>query len=101
MSADYAKLKQERARLALKAKQADAYAKAEKTVVDGIVFFDIEQENAKNELVQKERNELINLMLDAKNKGLKTQEPKKKSTGHYHCDTLGEKCRVFHAKYNN
>lgn len=77
------------------------YAKAEKTVVDGIVFFDIEQENAKNELVQKERNELINLMLDAKNKGLKTQEPKKKSTGHYHCDTLGEKCRVFHAKYNN
>ena len=77
------------------------YAKAEKTVVDGIIFFDIDQENAKNELVQKERNELINLMLDAKNKGLKTQEPKKKSTGHYHCDTLGEKCRVFHAKYNN
>ncbi|SEP57421.1 amidohydrolase family protein [Flavobacterium urocaniciphilum] len=77
------------------------YAKAEKTVVDGIIFFDIDQENSKNELVQKERNELINLMLDAKNKGLKTQEPKKKSTGHYHCDTLGEKCRVFHAKYNN
>lgn len=77
------------------------YAKAEKTVVDGIIFFDIDQENTKNELVQKERNELINLMLDAKNKGLKTQEPKKKSTGHYHCDTLGEKCRVFHAKYNN
>jgi hypothetical protein len=40
-------------------------------------------------------------LLDAKNKGLKTQEPKKKSTGHYHCDTLGEKCREFHAKYNN
>jgi imidazolonepropionase-like amidohydrolase len=77
------------------------YAKAEKTVVDGILFFDIDQENAKNELVQKERNELINLLLDAKNKGLKTQEPKKKSTGHYHCDTLGEKCREFHAKYNN
>ena len=37
----------------------------------------------------------------AKNKGLKTQEPKKKSSGHYHCDTLGEKCRQFHAKYTN
>jgi imidazolonepropionase-like amidohydrolase len=49
------------------------YARAEKTVVDGIIFFDIEQENAKNELVQKERNELINLLLEAKNKGLKTQ----------------------------
>ena len=77
------------------------YATVEKTVVDGIIFFDLEQEKAKNETVQKERNELINLMLDAKNKGLKTQEPKKKSSGHYHCDTLGEKCREFHAKYNN
>ncbi|WP_396164777.1 amidohydrolase family protein [Flavobacterium sp.] len=77
------------------------YATVEKTVVDGIIFFDLDQEKAKNETVQKERNELINLMLDAKNKGLKTQEPKKKSSGHYHCDTLGEKCREFHAKYNN
>jgi imidazolonepropionase-like amidohydrolase len=77
------------------------YATVEKTVVDGTIFFDLDQEKAKNETVQKERNELINLMLDAKNKGLKTQEPKKKSSGHYHCDTLGEKCREFHAKYNN
>ena len=77
------------------------YAKAEKTMVDGILFYDLEKENQKNEAVQKERNELINLLLDAKNKGMKTQEPKKKSTGHYHCDTLGEKCRVFHAKYTN
>ncbi len=77
------------------------YATVEKTVVDGTIFFDLDQEKAKNEMVQKERNELINLMLDAKNKGLKTQEPKKKSSGHYHCDTLGEKCREFHAKYNN
>ena len=77
------------------------YATVEKTIVDGIIFFDLDQEKAKNETVQKERNELINLMLEAKNKGLKTQEPKKKSSGHYHCDTLGEKCREFHAKYNN
>ena len=76
------------------------YAKAEKTVVEGIVFYDIEQETAKNEAVQKERNELINLMLDAKNKGLKTQEPKKKATGHYHCDTLGDRCKETHYKYN-
>jgi adenine deaminase len=77
------------------------YATVEKTIVDGTIFFDLDQEKAKNETVQKERNELINLMLEAKNKGLKTQEPKKKSSGHYHCDTLGEKCRQFHAKYNN
>lgn len=48
----------------------------------------------------KERSELINLMLDAKNKGMKTQLPKKKENGHYHCDTLGEYCKESHYKYN-
>jgi hypothetical protein len=27
-------------------------------------------------------------MLDEKNKGMKTQEPKKKQKAEYHCDTL-------------
>lgn len=76
------------------------YTKAEKTVVDGIVFYDIEKEQVKKEQVQKERNELINLLLEAKNKGLKTQEPKKKVSGHYHCDTLGDRCKETHYKYS-
>jgi hypothetical protein len=50
--------------------------------------------------IQKERAELINSMLDAKNKGMKTQLPKKKENGHYHCDTLGEYCKEYHYKYN-
>jgi hypothetical protein len=50
--------------------------------------------------IQKERAELINSMLDAKNKGMKTQLPKKKENGHYHCDTLGEYCKESHYKYN-
>jgi len=75
------------------------YTKAEKTVVDGIVFYDIEKEQVKKEQVQNERNELINLLLEAKNKGLKTQEPKKKVSGHYHCDTLGDRCKETHYKY--
>jgi imidazolonepropionase-like amidohydrolase len=76
------------------------YAKAEKTMVDGIIFFDLEKDTQKQEMVNTERNQLINKMLEAKNSGLKTQEPKKKSTGHYHCDTLGERCKDAHLKYN-
>ena len=40
------------------------------------------------------------LLQMAKNKGMKTQAPKKKETGHYHCDTLGEYCKESHYKYN-
>ena len=40
--------------------------------------------------IQKERSELINAMLEAKNKGLKTQAPVKKEVKHYHCDTMEE-----------
>lgn len=66
------------------------YAKAEKTIIDGIVFYDIEKEKEQLAIIQKDRAELINLMLEAKNKGLKTQAPKKKEIKHYHCDTLEE-----------
>lgn len=76
------------------------YTRAEKTVVDGIIFYDLETETETLANIQKERAELINLMLEVKNKGLKTQLPKKKETGHYHCDTLGESCKESHYKYN-
>lgn len=66
------------------------YAKAEKTVVDGILFFDLEKENEILASIQKQRSELINALVTAKNKGLKTQAPKKKESKHYHCETLEE-----------
>ena len=66
------------------------YAKAEKTVVEGIIFFDLEKETEVMNTIQKQRSELINTLLEAKNKGLKTQAPKKKEIKHYHCDTVEE-----------
>jgi imidazolonepropionase-like amidohydrolase len=76
------------------------YTRAEKTVVDGIIFYDLEKETENLATIQKERADLINAMLEAKNKGMKTQLPKKKENGHYHCDTLGEYCKESHYKYN-
>ena len=75
------------------------YAKADKTVVDGIVFYDLEKDTLVQENIQKQRSELINDLLEAKNKGLKTQAPKKKEIGHFHCDTQGEYCKIAHSKF--
>jgi imidazolonepropionase-like amidohydrolase len=47
------------------------YAKAEKTLVDGIVYFDREKDILQQEVVAKERNRLIQKMIGAKKGGEK------------------------------
>lgn len=64
------------------------YARAEKTFVDGVCYYDLKDDETKRAWIQKERNRLIQKMLLAKKGGAKTQKPKKKEHRHYHCDTL-------------
>lgn len=64
------------------------YAKAEQTMIEGIVYFDMERNEQMNQEIKSERNKLINLMLIEKNKGMKTQKPTKKVKELLHCDTL-------------
>ncbi|WP_025741471.1 amidohydrolase family protein [Aquimarina pacifica] len=64
------------------------YAKAEKTLIDGAVYFDLDKDKAARKSIAQERNKLTELMLKTKNKGGKTQPPKKKAKQHVHCDTL-------------
>ena len=66
------------------------YSKAEKTIIDGAVYFDIEQDKLLREEVQKEKNELTTLMLQAKNKGLKTKPIEKKEKELLHCDSIDQ-----------
>ena len=66
------------------------YAKAEKTIIEGVVYFDLARDLKNREDIKKERNTLINLMLDYKNKGGKTQSPKKNKRPHIHCDFEGD-----------
>lgn len=66
------------------------YAKAEKTLIQGKVFFDIERDKKLREEIQQQRSELITQMLEAKNKGLQTQPVTKKEEQHIHCNTLEE-----------
>ncbi|WP_299136004.1 amidohydrolase family protein [uncultured Tenacibaculum sp.] len=63
------------------------YAKAEKTIIDGAIYFDIKQDLAKRNAIKAERSKLINMMLKEKIKGAKTQAPVKKTKKLFHCDT--------------
>lgn len=63
------------------------YTKAENTIIDGAVYFDIQDDLAKRNAIKQERNKLITMMLSAKIKGAKTQAPVKKTKKLFHCDT--------------
>ena len=64
------------------------YTKAEKTIIEGATYFDIERDQQMRAAIKKEKNALIGMMLQAKNKGMKTRPIKKKDKHHMHCDTM-------------
>ena len=63
-------------------------AVAEKTLVEGAVYFDIDKDKELKEKVEAKKNKLTTMMLSAKNKGLKTQPAKKEEKQRLDCDTL-------------
>ncbi len=65
------------------------YARPEKTMIEGVVYFDTERDQQLRERIEQERNELISQMLKAKNSGVKTQPVMKKEKERVHCDLLG------------
>ncbi|MEW7279108.1 amidohydrolase family protein [Aquimarina sp. 2201CG1-2-11] len=64
------------------------YAKAEKTIIEGAVYFDLEKDKIMRKSIARERNKLSAMLLKAKNSGLKTQPAKKKEKQHFECETL-------------
>ena len=64
------------------------YSKAEKTLIEGVTYFDIQRDSKLRASIQNERDELILMMLKEKNKGMKTQPIKKKDKQLLHCDSI-------------
>ncbi|MCA0957781.1 amidohydrolase family protein [Muricauda ruestringensis] len=64
------------------------YAKAEKTLIQGKVYFDIEKDKQMRDSIKKERNQLIGMMLNEKNNGGKTRTPVQNKKREFHCDSL-------------
>ena len=63
------------------------YAIAEKTIIEGKIFFDIEEDKKKREAIKSEKSKLVTLMLKEKIKGSKTQIPRKKILKNFTCET--------------
>lgn len=63
------------------------YARAEYTLVDGIVYYSLEDDINKRAYIQSERTRLINKMLEAKKNGTPTQPASQKEKELFHCDS--------------
>jgi imidazolonepropionase-like amidohydrolase len=63
------------------------YAKAQTTIIDGTVYFDIDRDLAQRKAVKKERSLLMNMMLNEKNNGGKVQAPKMNTKRDVTCET--------------
>jgi imidazolonepropionase-like amidohydrolase len=64
------------------------YAKAEKTMIEGATYFDIQKDKQMRTKIKQERNELMGMMMQEKNKGMKTQPIKAKDKQELHCDSI-------------
>ncbi|OFY97769.1 MAG: hypothetical protein A3K10_11035 [Bacteroidetes bacterium RIFCSPLOWO2_12_FULL_31_6] len=65
------------------------YAKVEKTIIDGAVYFDKDMDFQLQQANRKEKARIIEKMITAKKDGEKTQPSTSKKPKLYHCDTVG------------
>ena len=64
------------------------YAKAEKTIIQGTTYFDLEQDKALRESIKKERGELVKMLIAEKDGGGKTKRPMQSKKERFNCDSL-------------
>ena len=63
------------------------YSKAEKTYIEGVPYFDLDQDAQLRAKIAEERNTLINMMLQDKDGGSK-RTPRGRSQERFHCDSM-------------
>lgn len=64
------------------------YSKAEKTLIEGAVYFDLGKDKELREEIREQKSLLVGQMLDAKNGGAKTRPVTKKEEQHIDCNTI-------------
>jgi len=64
------------------------YAIAEKTMIEGIVYFDLETDKAKRQSIKTERNKLIKMMGNEKEGDGKKRPPQRKENRELNCETI-------------
>ena len=71
------------------------YAKAESTIIDGSVYYDLKQDQEKRTYIQSERARLIQKMKSTKASGGKTQKAHSRQAVDYHCDDVNIDMQLF------
>ncbi|HEX8516624.1 MAG TPA: amidohydrolase family protein [Bacteroidia bacterium] len=66
------------------------YARVEKTIIDGTVYYDAETDIKLREELQKERARIIQKMIEEKKNGGPTQKPAAKKQKLFECDSMQE-----------
>ncbi|MHB8258635.1 MAG: amidohydrolase family protein [Bacteroidia bacterium] len=64
-------------------------AKVDKTIIDGIIYYDADEDLKMRQELAKERARIIQKMVKEKKAGVLTQKPELKTPKLYHCDTMG------------
>lgn len=72
------------------------YAKPEKTIVDGIVYYDVQQDEHLRKSNEAERLRITRKMVEAKANGEAVMKPVRKKNKSYHCETIGEEGEEAH-----
>jgi imidazolonepropionase-like amidohydrolase len=65
------------------------YSKADKTIIEGGIYFDLEKDKKLREELAAERTRLINKMIDSKKAGNPTQRGASKQHQEMHCEVIG------------
>lgn len=67
------------------------YAKPEKTIIDGTIYFDLDTKEQAEKELRDEKNRLIQILLAEKGKGAPTERPvMRQRQEHIHCDHIME-----------
>jgi len=64
------------------------YARAEKTIVDGKVYYDLEEDQQRKAAIARERGRLTQKMREAKANGGRTRPTRPTFRHHWHCEDV-------------
>jgi imidazolonepropionase-like amidohydrolase len=68
-------------------------AKVDKTIIDGIIYYDADEDLKMRDELAKERARIIQKMIKEKQGGAPTQKVEHKKPKLYHCDTMGNEVK--------
>lgn len=64
------------------------YSKVQKTIIEGVCYYDAERDQELRKKVSTERERLVQKMIEAKKKGEKTKKPEAKEKQLYECESM-------------